>query len=103
MNVPPVICTVALTSFWLSGSLTVTAGARLVGSACSSVHEATVVPIAKVGASLTLVMLTVSVRAVLRLNEPEPSLSPQVTVRVAFEPKFVGFSPALKVMLSRTV
>ena len=80
-----------------------TAGARLVGSACSSVHEATVVPIASVGASLTLIMLIVVVCAALVADEAEPSLSTQVSVRVGFEPKSVGFSLAWKVMRLRTV
>jgi hypothetical protein len=35
---------------------------------------------------LIAVMLTVVVCAVLRLLEPDPSLSTQVTVRVRFEP-----------------
>src|SRR5262249_39713906 len=52
-----------------------------------------------VGASLMLVTLMVVVCAALRLNEPEPSLSVQVSVRVGFEPKSVGFSPAWKVTL----
>ena len=41
---------------------------------------------ATVGASLTAVMPMVVVWAALRLNEPLPSLTTQVTVRVGFEP-----------------
>ena len=51
---------------------------------------------------MTLVMATVVVATLLRLNEPEPSLSTQVTVRVGFEPKLFGFSPARNVTESST-
>jgi hypothetical protein len=47
-----------------------------------------------------LVMLTVVVATVLVADEPEPSSSSQVTVRVGFEPKLFGFSRAAKVTLS---
>ena len=40
---------------------------------------------------MTLVIVTVVVAAVLRLFEPLPSLTVQVTVRVWSEPKLVGF------------
>src|ERR1051326_7096620 len=57
-----------------------------------------------VGASLTAMTLTVSVWAVLRLNEDDPSLSTQVTVRVALEPKLVGLSLVeLNVTVSSTL
>src|ERR1700681_1028719 len=97
-NVPPVIDTVAPTSFWLSGSVTVTVGDRVVGRACSSVHDVTVVPSAKVGGSLTLVMVTVVVligelTSLPPLSVPLGSWTCHVMERVGFEPKSVGFSP----------
>src|SRR5580700_10488043 len=90
-KVPPVILTVAADRLTSSGSLTETDPDN-VAAAPSSVKAAVVATLLKVGASLMLVMLTVLVTAVLRLLEPEPSLSTQVTVRVGFEPELVGFS-----------
>jgi hypothetical protein len=49
---------------------------------------------------LTVVVGTVVVATVLVADEPEPSSSSQVTVRVGFEPKLFGFSRAAKVTLS---
>src|SRR5690242_9294604 len=100
-NVPPVIDTVALTSLRLSGSETASVGEIVVADDGETVSdEAT---FESVGASLTLVMVTVVVCAVLVSNEADPSLSTQVTVRVVLDPKLVGFSPAEKVTLSSTV
>src|SRR5262249_36567924 len=79
------IDTVALTRLRLSGSLTEMLGDTVIGAAFS-VYLGTRTTEVGVGASLIAVMLTVSVRVVLRLNEPAPSLSTQVTVRVGFEP-----------------
>jgi hypothetical protein len=101
--VPPVILTVAPDRLTSSGSLTETDPDKVAG-APSSVKAAVVATFDNVGASLMLVMLTVLVTAVLRLNEPEPSLSTQVTVRVGFEPELAGFSgPAVNVTVSSTV
>src|SRR5947199_383538 len=85
VNLPPVIDTVALARLRLSGSVTVTAPDS-VTAAPSSVKEALVATLLRIGGSLTLVMLTVVVATLLRLNEPQPSLTIQVTVRVGFEP-----------------
>src|SRR5580704_7159878 len=93
-KVPPVTLTVAPARLRLSGSLTETADDS-VAAAPSSVYAAVVATLLNVGGSLTLVMLTVDVTAVLKLFEPEPSLSTQVNVRVGFEPKLVGFSAAV--------
>ena len=83
-NVPPATFTVALVMPRLSGSVTVTDGDSV--TVCPSV-KATVPAVAvSVGGSLTAVMLSVEVTTVLRLNEPLPSLSCQVTVRVVLEP-----------------
>src|SRR5205807_3966813 len=81
--------TAAFTSVRLSGSLTDRVG-DTVTAAAFSVKLVTPVTEVSVGASLTAVRLTVSVCVVLRLNDPEPSLSTQVTVRVVLEPKLVG-------------
>ena len=50
------------------------------------VTKQSVAAAATVGASLTAAMLIVAVSAALRLNEPLPSFTVQVTVRVGFEP-----------------
>ena len=84
-NVPPTIFTVALARLRLSTSETVRALDR-VCAAAFSVYDALVATLVSTGGSLIAVMLMVSVCAVLRLNEPEPSLSTQVTVRVLLEP-----------------
>ncbi len=92
---------VAWASVRLSGSETVTADDS-VTAAPSSVKAASVATFDSVGGSLTLVMLTVVVTAVLRLFDPPPSSSTQVRVRVGREPKSVGFSPAANVTASST-
>src|ERR1043166_1566526 len=89
-KVPPVIDTVALTSARLSGSDTERLGEIVVATDGATVSEEATLD--RVGASLTAMTLTVSVCAVLRLNEAEPSLSTQLTMRVRLEPKLVGFS-----------
>src|SRR5262249_604602 len=89
-KVPPVIDTVAPGSFRLSGSVTVTVGDRLtVAVDAATIDDAT---FDNVGGSLTLVMLMNEVTGV--LASPALSVMVQVTVRVALEPKSVGFSPA---------
>ena len=80
-----ITATVAFAMLRLSGSLTVRLGDS-VNCAAFSVYEALVATLESVGASLTAVMLTVSVCDVLRLNEEAPSLSTQVMVLVRFEP-----------------
>src|SRR5262249_24622453 len=79
-NAPPVIATVALARVALSGSETATVGDSVTAGPFS-VKDASVVP-ASVGGSFTAVMLIVVVDTELRLLEPLPSLSSQVTVRV---------------------
>jgi hypothetical protein len=55
-----------------------------------------------VGGSLTSVIESVVVCAVLRPLEAPPSLSTQVTCRVVCESKSVGLSPAAKVTAAST-
>src|SRR5262249_58524349 len=87
-KVPPVIFTVALASVRLSGSDTVTFGDSTTALPFS-VNDALVVPV-RVGGSFTAVTLTVVGLAVLRLNEPLPSLSTHVTRRGGVGPATVG-------------
>jgi hypothetical protein len=94
-NAPPVIDTVALARSRLSGSLTVTVGDNVVGSACSSVHDATVVPSASVGGSLTLVTVSVVVLigefvSLPPFRVPLGSCTCHVMLRVGFEPSRSG-------------
>src|SRR5438309_801044 len=89
-NFPPVIDTVALVSVESSGSVTVTLPDSVVAPP-SSVKDALSATPVSVGAWLLATMLIVSVRAVLWLNEAEPSLTTQVTVRVGNDPKSLGF------------
>src|ERR1700730_16307866 len=89
-NVPPVILTVASRSFWSSGSVTVTLGDRVTVLLGAPTTDGATFD--NVGASLTKVTLMVEV-AVPVENDALPSLSVQVSVRVGFEPKLVGFSP----------
>ena len=84
-NVPPVIETVALASVRLSGSVTETAPDSVTAPP-SSVKWTLEATLASVGASLTATTLTVVVANELRLFDPLPSLSSQVTVRVGFAP-----------------
>src|SRR6516165_610900 len=88
-NVPPVTATVALASLRLSGSATDTVGDKVVG-ACSSVHDATVVPSDSDGGSLTLVTVSVVVESALvslpPLSVPLGSVACHVIVRVRLEP-----------------
>src|SRR5215469_3290897 len=88
-NLPPVIDTVALTSVVSSGSLTVTLPDSVVVGP-SSVYAALAATPVNVGDWLTAMTLIVSVCAVLRLNEPDPSLTTQVAVRVGLAPKLLG-------------
>ena len=90
-NVPPVTATVAPVSVRLSGSATVSDGDSV--TVLLSVNATWAAWPVSVGASLTAVTLMVVVCAALRLNEPLPSLTTQVTVRVGSEPKLVGLSP----------
>src|SRR5215471_6857185 len=101
-KVPPVIDTVAPARLRLSGS-DAEAAPDSVTAPPPWVKLAEAATLLKVGASLTLVMPIVVVATLLRLNEPEPSLTTHVTVRVGFEPKSFGFSPALNVTESSTV
>ena len=87
-KVPPDSATVALTRSWLSGSETA-AEPDSVTAAPFSVKVALAVP-ESVGGLLMPVRLTVVVAAVLRLFEPEPSLSTHVMVRVGSAPLSVG-------------
>src|SRR4249920_3310683 len=87
-NVPPAIFTVAPVQVGLSGSVTETVGDSTI-EAPFSVKLVLVVPSASVGASLTAVTLIVVVVIELRLLEPLPSLSSQVTVRVGLAPRLV--------------
>src|SRR5262249_2347093 len=103
-HVPPVIASVALASLRLSASLTAAVGDRVMVCPWNDT-AAEAATFEKVGASLILVMLTVEVTGVLTsvppLAVPLGSIKVQVSVRVAFEPKLVGFSPALKATESR--
>src|ERR1700693_5711641 len=106
-NVPlvisaPLIETVALARLRLSVSKTETLPDRVAGVACSSVQAVSVATLESTGGSLIGVMLTVVVATVLRLLEPWPSLSIQVTVRVGSEPESVGFSLDAKGTARRT-
>src|SRR5438128_298551 len=83
-KLPPVIAAVALASVRLSGSAAVSDGDA--ATVCPGRQVTLAVTADSVGGSFTLVMLTVSVTAVLRLFDPLPSLSTQVTRRVGFEP-----------------
>jgi hypothetical protein len=78
--VPPVIDTVAFASVRLSGSVTDSDGDT--ATVWPGLNRTVVATLPKVGASLTLAMLTVVVCAVDKL----PSLIVQVTLRVGFEP-----------------
>src|SRR5262249_59639774 len=89
-KVPPVISTVAPASVRLSGPDAVTFGDSTTALPFS-VNDALVVPV-RVGGSFTAVTLTVVVLAVLRLNEPLPSLSTQVTWRGGLGAETGGFS-----------
>ena len=82
-KVPPAIDTVADTRSRLSGSVTEAAGDKVT---VWLAVKATLAAAVSVGGSLIAVMLTVVVCAVERLNEPAPSLSTQVMVRVGVEP-----------------
>ena len=83
-KLPPMIATVALARSRLSGSDTLALPASV---ACwPSVKPKLPGRLPSAGESLIAVMLMVVVAAVLRLLEPEPSLSTQVTVRVGLEP-----------------
>src|SRR5947209_17484577 len=75
---PLVIATVAATSVRLSGS-DAEAAPDKVTAPPPCVKEADAATLLNVGASLTLVMASVVVATLLRLNEPEPSLTTQVT------------------------
>src|SRR5262245_2984276 len=88
-NVPPVIATVAPARLRLSTSDTTADGDSVTGDPFS-VKDASAVQ-ARVGGSLTAVMLTVVVTLAVALLAP-PSSSVQVTVRVGAEPKSVGLS-----------
>ena len=97
-NVPPVIFTVALVRFGLSKSVTVMAGDSVVVLPwVKAIVAATLLSVGGMSA-----MSTVVVTGALRLNEPEPSLSTQLTVRVGLEPKLFGLAPDAKVTLSST-
>src|SRR5262252_5654508 len=87
-KVPPVNATVALISFRLSGSETVTLGDSVTGERAFSVNDALVVP-ASVGASLTAVTPMVVVAMLL---DALPSLTTHVTWRVLLAPKLSGLS-----------
>src|SRR5262249_55565735 len=98
-KVPPVIETVALDRLALSKSVTVTLGEMVVVLPCvKSSEDATDV---SVGGSFAILMVVVW--AALRLNEPAPSLSTQVTVRVGLELLLLGLTPDEKVTWSSTV
>src|SRR5262249_22530321 len=84
-KLPPVMDTVALARFRLSGSATVTLGESTTDAPFSVNDTEAAVP-ASVGGSLSAPMLPVGVATELRLLEPLPSLSSHVTVRVGFEP-----------------
>src|ERR1043166_2119298 len=91
-KVPEAIATVALTSWRLSGSDTVTLGESVM--VVPTVKLSDVDTLERVGASLTAVMVTVVVAGVLVLNDPAPSLSTQGTWRGGEQPEpsglFVG-------------
>src|SRR5580704_6706709 len=99
-KLPPVMLTVALARLRLSGSLAVAPEMTetVEGEVCSSVQVELAEVIARVGGSLTLVMVTVVVESELVSWPPRVvplgSIACQVRVRVGFEPKSVGFSPA---------
>src|SRR5689334_12827588 len=91
-KVPPKILTVALARFGLSRSVTVMAGDSVVVLPwVKAIVDATLV---RLGG--TLAMSTVVVTTVLRLFEPEPSLSVHVMLRVVLEPKLLGLAPDAK-------
>src|SRR5580658_8239350 len=101
-KVLPVTETVALARVVLPVSETVTFDDS-VTAAPSSVKAALVATFESVGGLLTAVMLTVVVVGVLRLRDGTPSLSTQVTVRVASDPKSVGLLLVdLKAIVSST-
>src|SRR5215475_5318752 len=85
-KVPPKIFTVALDRFGLSRSVTVMAGDSVV--VLPWVKAMVAATLLRLGG--TFAMSTVVVTGPLRLNEPEPSLSTQVTVRVLLAPKLFG-------------
>ena len=97
-NVPPVSATVALVNVVVALlSVSVTAGASVV-AVPFSVNAA----VAGTRIAGPRWMSTVVVWAVLRLNEPGPSLSTQVTVRVGLALPLLGSGPDAKVTLSST-
>src|SRR5262249_41491452 len=99
VKVPPVIETVALDKLVLSKSETVIAGEIVVVLPWGKLSEGAT----EISVRGSCAMLIVVVAAVLRLNEPEPSLSTQVTVRVGLALPLLGFVPDEKVTLSSTV
>ena len=97
---PPVTDTVAPVSDRLSGSATASVGDSV--TVLLSENATWADWLVTVGASLTAVTPMVVVCAVLRLNEPLPSFTTQVTVRVGSEPKSSGLSPDAKATESST-
>src|ERR1700761_7604238 len=89
VNWPAVIDTVAPARFWLSGSLTEREGDSV---RVSPVTNETLAAAATVGGSFTAVIVTVVIAGVLKLNEPAPSLTAHLTVRVGSAPKSSGLS-----------